>query len=348
MKKIWIRCSILPGSRLSMLLSQAPTTTLQKLILSRKISDRGMKTGVSKLNQMLIGHNLGISQIQMDILKIVNFKKVYLIIKISTIQAQVLMMILAMLMRTPTGWTGLTSLIELGKMWLHTNLLKGHLFTIIPKVSHQQVHLSMIRILFNHNLVEHIHIHAWIPTKRARSRVNQWPSTHKTTSSSTISRSISHQTVEQDPIINIETVTKESSRRKLGHQLKKPESTLCPLNSNNITTKRSKRLPMKLPRECISTRRSMNASWKSWGINITLNRPDRRWKSAHLVLRFLNKIEMELRDQERALQGSITSQETKNNSRRRSKTGSTNNLLSRTDTWRSREAKDWWVQTVEE
>ena len=348
MKKIWIRCSILPGSRLSMLLSQAPTTTLQKLILSRKISDRGMKTGVSKLNQMLIGHNLGISQIQTDILKIVNFKKVYLIIKISTIQAQVLMMILAMLMRTPTGWTGLTSLIELGKMWLHTNLLKGHLLTIIPKVSHQQVHLSMIRILFNHNLAEHIHIHAWIQTKRARSRVNQWPSIHKTMSSSTISRSISHQTIEQDPIINIETVIKESSRRKLGHQLKKQESTLCPLNSNNITTKRSKRLPMKLPRECISTRRSMNASWKSWGINITPNRPDRRWKSAHLVLRFLNKIEMALRDQERAPQGSITSQETKNNSRRRSKTGSMNNLLSRTDTWRSREAKDWWVQTVEE
>ena len=92
----------------------------------------------------------------------------------------------------------------------------------------------------------------------------------------------------------------------------------------------------------------MNASWKNWGINITPNRLRRSWRSAHLVLKFRNKIEMELRDQEGAPNSTITLQETKNNSRKRSKIGSMSNLQSRIDTWPSREANDWWAQTAEE
>jgi len=347
MKKIWVRCNILLSNPrgLSMLLIQAPTTTL--LILSRKISNRGMKTGVSKLNQMLLKcNNLDISQIQMDFQEIVNFKKVYLIIKIREIQAHLnSVMTTTMLMKTPTRWTGVSSRKELGKMWLHTNLLNSHLLMVFAKITNLQGQLNLIRILFNHNLAERIQV--WIITIQIHFRVNQLPNIHKTMSNSTTSRSVNHQTIEQGPTINTETVTKEFSRRKLDHQLLLQMKQESPLNSNKFTTKRYNRLLMKLPRECISTRRSMSASWKNWEINITTNRPERRWKSAHLVLKFPSKIKMELEDQNRAPSRSITSQETKINSRRRSKIGLMSNLLSRIDTWRSREAKDWWVQTVE-
>lgn len=329
----WVRCLILPSSH-NMLRSQGPTITL--LINSRRISNRGMKIGVSKSNQMLKGHNQGISQIQTDIQEIVNFKKVDLIIKIRGTRVHPnSVMTSTMLTRTPTQWTEVSSLRDPGKIFHHTNLVRSH---HIITVQIMQVRINST-ILFNHNLAGRTQI---ILT---HFRVNQLADTHRTTSSSTISRSISLQILDRVPTISTETASKEfSSRENLIHQWNKLES---PLASSKTTIRRYNRLLMKLPRECIDTKRSMNASCRSWEISTMLSRPDRRWKSAHSVLRFQSKIEMGLRDQGRVLNNSKTLQETRSNSRRRNKTGSMNNLPSKIDSCSNREVKDWWVPTVE-